>query len=415
MRFERYMALRYLRVLAGGKGSSFLRFVTYVAVGGVAVGVTALLLSLSIVRGFSTEIREKIVGFGAHVQVESYQDAPLTNASDRRRQIASQPGVVGVAPVIQQFVLLRRAARDVDGVILWGTEAVPHYLQTQISDGSPDLAEDSLGRPGLVVGETLANMLNLSVGSVVTAFSLLGSDLSARLSAAGSARPRIKQFRVSGIYETSLHNFDALFVFADSRITREFLLMADDEVTRFDVTLDDASRATEVAAAIENDIGFPVMARTIFEVYHGLFAWIRLQESIIPLVISVIVLVAAFNIIGTLLMIILEKTREMGVLGSLGTSRRRIRRLFLWLGVLFGAVGTAIGEVAALVLALIQKRFGVIPLPAEAYYMDTAPIELNPVDFLIVGVVAMLLCTLSAYVPARVASRIDPVRAIRFR
>ncbi|HEX7069545.1 MAG TPA: FtsX-like permease family protein [Rhodothermales bacterium] len=412
MRFERYMAARYLRDIGRGEGRRFLRFVMYVAVGGVAVGVAALLLSLSIVRGFSSEIREKIVGFGAHVQVESYQDAPLTDAGERLRVILEQPHVVDVAPVIQQFVLLRRAERDVDGVILWGTDAVPPYLETQLVAGSVDLTTDSLGRPGLVVGQKLADLLGLEVGDLATAFSMRNSEPDGGLSA---SRPRVKQFRITGVYETDLHNFDELFVFAGSRATRDFLEVADDAVTRFDVTLDDPAYAQTVALALEDELGFPVMARTIFEVYHGLFAWIRLQESIIPVVISVIVIVAAFNIMGTLLMIILEKTREMGVLASLGSSRRSIRRLFLWLGVLIGVSGTLIGEVTALVLALIQQRFKVIPLPAEAYYMNTAPIELYAPDFVLVAVVALVLCALSAYVPARVASAIDPVRAIRFR
>ena len=412
MRFERYMALRYLRDLGRGEGRKFLRFVTYVAIGGVAVGVAALLLSLSIVRGFSTEIREKIIGFGAHVQVESYQDAVLTDAGERRRIIAAHPGVVDVAPVIQQFVLLRRAERQIDGVILWGTDEVPSYLRENVNQGQAVLSTDSLGRAGMVVGKKLADNLGLEVGDLLTAFSMRTADLQSGIA---NARPRVKQFRVTGIYETSLHNFDELFVFTGSSVARDFLLVGDDEVTRFDVTLDDPARAEAVARGIEDEIGFPIMARTIFEVYHGLFAWIRLQESIIPLVISVIVIVAAFNILGTLLMIILEKTREMGVLQSMGTSRRLLRRLFLWLGILIGIVGTAIGEVAALLLAVIQQEFKLIPLPAEAYYMDTAPIELNPLDFVLVAVVALVLCALSAYVPARVASRIDPVRAIRFR
>ena len=157
------------------------------------------------------------------------------------------------------------------------------------------------------------------------------------------------------------------------------------------------------------------MARSIYEVWRGLFAWVELQESIIPLVIGVIILVAAFNIVGALLMIILEKTREIGVLESMGASSRSLRRLFLWLGLLIGIVGTAIGEGLALVLALIQQRYGIIPLPPEAYYMDTAPIELNPFDFVLVAVVTLTLCALAAYVPARVAAAIDPIRVIRFR
>ena len=156
------------------------------------------------------------------------------------------------------------------------------------------------------------------------------------------------------------------------------------------------------------------MARTIFQIYHGLFAWVNLQEAIIPVVIGIMILVAAFNIIGILLMIILEKTREIGVFASMGASRQALRHLFLRLGLLIGTVGTSIGLGVALVLALLQQRYDLIPLPAETYYMTTAPVALNPVDFLLVGVISLILCGLAAYIPARVAARIEPVRVIRF-
>ena len=126
------------------------------------------------------------------------------------------------------------------------------------------------------------------------------------------------------------------------------------------------------------------------------------------------IIVAAFNIVGTLLMIILEKTREIGVMASMGASRQIIRRLFLWLGLFVGAAGTGIGLSIALILALLQQRYDIIPLPEEAYYMDTAPIELNPLDFVLVGVISLVLCALAAYIPARFASRIEPLRVIRF-
>ena len=409
------MALRYLRQIGRGEERRFLRFITYVAVGGVTVGVAALLLALAIVRGFSSEIRSKIIGFGAHVQVESYQDAPLSDALKRRQQIEAVPGVVEVAPVIQQFVLLRSAPSEIDGVVLWGTAGLPRYLEETLVEGRPLVDSDDAGRPGVIIGRTLAEMLGLSVGDLVTAFSMRRMSRASSEAALAAVRPRVKQFRVEGIYATDLHNFDEVFVFTSLEATRDLFRMSTEEVTRFDVTLSDPANAADVARAIEGEIGFPVMARTIFEVYHGLFAWVNLQESIIPLVIAVIILVAAFNIIGTLLMIILEKTREMGILASMGGSRRAMRRLFLWLGVLIGGVGTFLGVVLSLTLALIQKRFEIIPLPAEAYYMDRAPIELNPLDFVIVSVIAVLLCAAAAYIPARVASRIDPVRAIHFR
>ena len=414
-RFERFMALRYLRSAQGrDEGRRFVRFITYVAVGGVALGVAALLLALSIVRGFSNEIEAKIVGFGAHVQVESYQDEPIDGADTLKTRLEAFPGVRFVASTIQEFALLRRSQTEIDGVAIWGTDQPPDYVGEHIIDGTFDMTTDSAGRPGIVIGSGLAQSLGTRVGDRVTSFSMRTEE-SGTAAVAGITAPRVKQFHVAGIYETSLSNFDELYVFTTMDAARDLLEYGPNQVTRFDLTVADVERARETASAIEDDLGFPLMARSIYEVYRGLFAWVNLQEGIIPIVISVIVIVAAFNIVGTLLMLILEKTREIGILESMGASRRSLRKLFLWLGVLVGGAGTLIGELFALVFAFLQKRYEIIPLPEEAYYMKTAPIELNGLDFVVVGIIAMLLCTLAAYIPARVAARVEPIRAIHFR
>ena len=416
MAFHRFVALRYLAGAQGREeGRRFLRFITFVAVGGVAVGVAALLLALTIVRGFSREIEAKIVGFGAHVQVESFQDAPLDDAGPMQREIGEIEAVAHVAPVVTEFALLRRSSNEIDGVSLWGTDQIPSYLAEHMTEGTSDLAPDSSGRAGLVIGETLARLLNASVGDRVTVFSMRSMAGGAALPRSPlGARPRVKQFRITGIYETALANFDEIYVFTDLAVARELLEYSPDQVTRFDLTLHDVEQADTVARGIEETYGFPVMARTIYQVYRGLFAWVNLQEAIIPVVIAMMIIVAAFNIVGTLLMIILEKTREIGVMASMGASRQIIRRLFLWLGLLVGAAGTGIGLGIALVLALLQQRYDIIPLPEEAYYMDTAPVELNPLDFVLVGVISLILCALAAYIPARFASRIEPLKVIRF-
>ncbi len=415
-RFERFMAFRYLRSARGREeGRRFIRFITYVAIGGVALGVAALLLALSIVRGFSNEIEAKIVGFGAHVQVESYQDEPLARADTLISRLASFPGVKFASPVVQEFALLRRSRSAIDGVAIWGTDVPPTYIGESLIAGTIDLSVDSQGRPGVVIGSRLAQTLATNVGETVTAFSMRTDARGHVAVESGLMSPRVKQFYVSGIYETSLSNFDELYAFTSLDAARDLLSYDPTSVSRIDLTLDNVDTAQETALAIEDEIGFPVMARSIYEVYSGLFAWVNLQEGIIPIVISVIVLVAAFNIVGTLLMMILEKTREIGVLESMGASRRTLRRLFLWLGMLVGAVGTVIGQGIALGFAVLQQRYAIIPLPEDAYYMKTAPIELNPLDFVVVGIIALVLCTLAAYIPARVAARVEPIRAIHFR
>ncbi len=407
--FELFVALRYLRGAQGREeGRRFLRFITYVAVGGVAVGVAALLLALSIAHGFSQAIEEKITGFGAHVQVENLRDAPLSDAAWMAAALTRLPGVVSVRPVVQEFVLLRSSARAIDGVALWGSPSLPEYLERHLIAGSATFTPDAAGRYGLVLGRALAEQLGVQVGDLVTLFSL-------RQFSGLRPIPRLRQFYVAGLYETLLTDFDRLYVFTSIEAARLLLAYGTDEVTRFDLTLTDVRQARSIADAIETEFGLPVIARTIYEVFRNLFAWVHLQESIIPLVISIIVIVAAFNMLAVLLMVILEKSQEIGIMASMGASAIMLQRLFLCLGVLIGLSGTLLGEVLALSIAVLQQHFGLIPLPAEAYYMATAPVAPRAWDFLMVGVLTVLLCGLAAYIPARIAARIDPVRVIRFR
>lgn len=410
--FEPFVAWRYLRGVQGqAEGRDFLRFITYVAVGGVAVGVAALLLSLAIVRGFSQEIQSKIIGFGSHIQVSSYlQDGALSDAPQLEEQLREYEQVEDVAAVVEKFVLLRRAATRIDGVALVGVDAPPAFMTGRIVQGAFQLEPEGTGPPGLVLGAQLAQRLDIEVGDTVTAFSLQQSAESGR----APVQPRLKQFRVTGIYEVALANIDDLYAFTGLRTARELVGMPTTHVTRFDLTVRRLNQIDSTAARIEREVGYPVTAQTVYERQRGLFAWINLQQNIIPLVIGVIVLVAAFNIIGILLMMILEKTREIGVLGSIGASGRQLRRLFLTLGALIGGVGITIGEVLALALGYLQIRFDIIPLPAESYYMSSAPVSLHPFDFVLVAIVTFVLCLASAYIPARVASRIEPVQAIRF-
>lgn len=403
------MAARYLKGAQGSDESrAFLRFVIRVAVGGVALGVATLLLALAIVHGFSEEIRAKIMGFGAHVQVESVTANPLVADAALVARAEASEGAIHVAPVVLEFALLRARRDAVEGVQLWGTDALPEYLaETVLGGGSADLIAPDSGSAPLVVGSALAGQLDLSVGDRVAAVSVDDVERGRGF--------RLASFHVGGIYESLLADFDALYVFIPISSARDLFEYGPEEVTRLDITLADPETAPSVARALEADLGYPAMSRTIFEVYRSLFAWVRLQESIIPLVLSIIALVAAFNVVGILLMVLLEKTRAIGLFKSLGASSSAIRTLFLWLGFGIGLVGCLLGVCIALLLAWLQLRYALIPLPAEAYYLDRAPISLRWRDVVLVVSVTLTLCTLAAYIPARIAARVDPIRAIRFR
>ena len=410
--FARFLALRYLRGSTGQQGERFLRAVLYIAIGGVALGVAALVLALAIVRGFRGEIERKIIGFGAHVQVESLENAPILAEDLDPSGLAALPGVTRVAPAVLEFLLLRRSATQTEGVSIWGVEAPPPYLADQIvaGKGAFSFAPDAEGRPGVVVGAGLARRLGLAVGDQVVAITLPTPG------AMGAGETsRFKALHVAGVYQTALADFDEVYVFADIGVARTLLGFPDGAVSRYDLTLADVNEAPALLPDVQKLLGPALQARSIFEIYGNLFAWVRLQQSIVPVVISVIVVVAAFNIIGVLLMFGLEKAPEVGILSSMGASGKTIRRVFLMLGLVIGGVGTGLGTVLALAFAFAQERYGFIRLPAEAYFLDRAPIDVEPLDLVVVVTVTLLLCVLAAWLPARLASRTDPVRVLRFR
>lgn len=406
--FERTLAVRYLRG-ATGSDRSFLRFVILAAVGGVAVGTGALLVATMIVRGFSREIEAKIVGFGQHIEAESMDGRPILAADSLAAVVAAFPGVAAARPAVLDFALLRASgsASAVDGAVLWGMAPGDQPFVAAQTRGRFAFAPDSAGRPGLVVGARLADRLGLDVGDRVTAFSTRGVGTDARL------RPRVATFHVVGVFETGMGDFDDQFAITDRDRVTALFDYPPGSATRLDVTLDDASDDDALAARINADVGPPLFARTIREVYRGLFAWVDLQQRIIPLLMSILTLVAAFNIVGVLLMIVLEKAREIGTLLAIGASRRAIRRLFVLLGLLVGVAGSALGALGALAFGVLQARFRFVPLPADAYFLDAAPVDIRALDVAVVVVASILLCTLAAYLPARAAARMDPIRTIR--
>jgi len=410
-KIESFIARRYLKGAEGkSEGRRFLKLVTFITIGGVVVGVSTLILALSIVRGFSTEIKEKVIGFGAHVQVESIRDAPLEGAAALQETIQSVEGVLSVDAVIQEFVLLRKSESEIEGVSIWGTQELPGYISQSMIAGQSTFQSDEKGRPGVVLGAKLAKSLGAEVGTLVTAFSVTSATTPSAMS-----RPRLAQFHIAGIYETSLANFDEIYVFVDLARAVTLLDYEEDQVSRLDVRVQSGLDYTVAADRIDAQLEFPAIARPITDVYRSLFSWVKLQESIIPLIISIIIFVAAINIIGTLLIIILEKTSEMGVLASFGASASLRKRIFVRLGLYVGVVGVVLGELFAFVIAIIQLEFEVIPLVAEAYYMSAAPIEMSLFDFAWVGVLTILLCVASSYIPARYAAKIEPLKAIRSR
>ncbi len=406
MKFEWYLALRYFK--GSRKGSGFLSFIKYMSIAGIAVGSAGLLIALSIVHGFKATINGKIMDFAPHVTVTTFTDKPIERVDTVFHHLNQYPEIVHKQIVIQGQVMIQ--TRDaVTGTTLKGVDlevpdfGVAHYL----SEGSFDLSRDSTGMPGIVMGAQLARELQAKIGSVITVYTVDGIP-----SLINS--PEIKQFRLSGIYETGIDRFDEVFALVHRPHARQLFKFGEHEANGVELRLRDDVDIIPFKDKLAEQLTFPYYNETIFSVFGNIFAWVELQENMIPLVISGMIIVAAFNLIGAILMMVLERTRDIGVLKTLGSKSYIIRRIFLMEGLMVAGIGLLIGIGISLLFWFLQTNYQIIPLSQENYYMSYAPVQPHIFDFIITGIVTLLLSALASWFPARVAANTDPVKVISF-
>lgn len=406
MKFEWFLALRYFRGLR--KDSSFLSFIKVMAITGVAVGVAGLLISLSIVHGFKSVIQEKILGFGNHITVMTYTDRPLYRADTVKARLAGIPDLADLQEVIYGQAMVQ--TRDfVEGSFIKGVspEGDLSDIRQYVNLGIYDFGENENGLPGVVIGSRLARNLNAGVGSVLTAYTIQGIPSPVNM-------PEIIQFHIAGIYQTGVDMFDDLLVLMERDYARALFNMAPPKASQIDIEVADLDLIHAVDQRINDALPFPYYTETIYQRFSNIFAWINLQEQTIPFVIAVMIIVAAFNLIGTVLMMVLERTRDIGILKTMGADDKSIRSIFLIEGLIVGLSGLIIGIFLSLLFYWLQATWQIIPLPEETYYMAAAPVEPHLLDFVIVSAVTMTLCALASWIPARVAARMNPLSVISY-
>ena len=404
MAYPTFIARRYLR---SRRNAGFFSFIAAIAILGVALGTAALIIALSILGGFEREITEKVVGFSSHVQILAFQNQPLYNPAYTEQVVLDSISVVrSISPFVQREALIR-TREGVDGVFLKGLDPENDNSTTwrYIVEGQYDLAHETDSPAKLVLGRKLASRLGLELGDRATIFGIARN--------LGEGRTRVKQFTVSGIYESGMTEYDDAYAFTDLESAEDLFQMGT-AVSGFDLLLTNTDKADMVADRVQDLLGYPYYGRTVYQTYRNLFSWIELQKKPIPIILGLIIIVATVNIIGTVLMMVLDKTREIGVLRSMGATRWGITKIFLRQGLTIAIIGTVLGNALALVLCLAQLEFRFFSLPSDIYFMTTVPILLNPSYFLLVSAIAIGLCLLCAFLPARLAARLDPVTAIRF-
>ena len=374
------------------------------------LGTAALIITLSILDGFEHEIKEKVVGFTSHIVVQGFQNAPLTRYEQSIAKVMRDlPDVKAISPYAAKEGMIR-SKEAVDGIFVKGIDVARDVLtpRQHLIKGSFLPAERGSGAAQLVVGNKLAMRLNIDVGDKVVVFAL-PSDASDR-----SRQPRAMQFQIAGLYESGMAEYDDVYAYTDLRDAQRLFQMGEDLVTGFDVLVNDINTVDATAKRLEEELGYPHYARSVFQLYRNLFSWVELQKKLSPLLLSLIIIVATVNIIGTLLMFVLEKTAAIGVLKSLGAGPKLIRNIFVLQGLAIAGTGIVLGNILAYSLCWIQLTFKLFSLPADIYYMNTVPILLKPENFLAVTFVTLILCFLTSLIPSKAAAKLDPLIAFRF-
>ena len=408
MSFEFFVARRYL---FSHRKQAFIYVISLMSIIGVALGVAALVVVLGVYNGLTTDMRDKILGANAHGIVLSYIPDAFGKNPGLRDEILRTPGVTGATPFIYTEVMLS-SGDGVKGLMLRGVDprTAPGVLSMlkAIKKGSINGLETGDGTPGIIIGEELAKHIGLGMGSRVNLLSPSGEKTTAGF------QPRIRPFEVAGIFKTGMYEYDSSLAFVTLDAARELLGLDPGFLSGIEITVDDVYRADEITKELTDNIGNPFYARSWMDRYANLFAALKLEKIGMFILLIMVVLIGSFSIVATLVMLVMEKTRDIAVMMSMGATRKMIRRIFMYQGTIIGFVGTMLGYALGLTVGCLLKRYQFIKLPENVYTLDHLPIIITVPDVLIIGGAAMLLCFLSTLYPARQASRLKPADALRY-
>jgi lipoprotein-releasing system permease protein len=407
MTFENYIARRYFR-----SGRFFISVSTWMTIAGVTLGVAVVCFVMSMHNGFEAEIRSRLLGTTSHITVFDLRGNFISDYRGLVDKLETLPGVVAASPFIYYKAAISSASEG-DGIVVRGVdpelEKETANIARDIKAGSFSFEQtlfegDSLA--GIVLGKNLADRLGVYVGQSVVLYSLRGEDLRT------NSRPRVAKFYVAGIFETGYFEFDGEMAYISLESAQK-LFMTGDVATAVHMKLTDIYRAEALTPVIDSALGhqYDVVPWTVL--HKNLFTWIAIEKLVLGLGFILIVLVAAFSIISTLVMLTMEKRAEIGILKTLGTTPAGIRKIFVYKGLFISVIGVAGGWLLALVGAFIQNRYKVVSLPADLYFVSYVPIEVHWVDFGLAGAITMVICFFAALYPASQAARMSVVEVLR--
>lgn len=396
------------RILSKNK-ANFSRPVVRIAILSISLGLTVMFVSIAILTGFQRQIREKVIGFGAHIQIThfddntSYEPSPISVRQDFLPALKGTKGIAHIQAFATKAGIIKTGSQ-IEGVVLKGigSDYDWSFFKNKIVEGTFFSVTDTGRSNDVLISRKLASLLKLKLNDDLRMYFISGNSTLAR------------KFTIKGIYETGLEEFDKLYVICDIHHIQKLNNWSADQVGGFEVLLSNFRDIDQLGKFVYQKIGFSLDAKTIKQLYPQIFDWLELQDINVLIILVLMTLVAGITMISTLLILILERTNMIGVLKALGMKNRNIREIFLYNAIYIIGAGMVWGNLVGFILCYIQQKFGIITLSQESYYVSVVPINLNLFNILALNSGAFITCFLMLIIPSYIISRVSPVKAIRF-
>lgn len=381
-----------------------------ISIAAIALGITVMIIALSIVSGFQREIRNKVIGFGGHIQITKYDSQNTYEATPIDKNQAFYPSLDTVEGIKHIQIYATKAGiiktnEDIYGVIVKGigSDFDWSFFNDKLKEGSPIVIDTANPNNDIIISQTIANKMNIKLHDKMFLY-FIQTD--------GQLRP--KDFIVKGIYQSGLEQFDNIYVITDIAHIQKRNNWSSNLIGGFEVIIDKYEDLTKIDEFVYDHIGYDLYSSTILDKNPDIFNWLELQDINVMIIIILMVLVAVINIISALLILILERTNMIGILKALGMPNWNVRKVFLYNALNLIIKGLVIGNIVGIGLCLLQLQFGFLKLPEESYYVSEVPIQLNLYSIIILNIGTLIICFLMLILPSYVITKISPVKAIRF-
>jgi len=427
MSYELFVSIRHL---SAKKSQKFISLNTWISIAGVGLGVMALIVVIAVMSGFSKDLRDKILGTNSHVVVSNMNRGMVENYDGILKKVRSVKGVIAAAPFIMNQVMLINGDR-VSGIVVRGIdpekeETVSDLGKNMVSGTVSDLktkssfsgeikGREKKNRAGIILGKELSRRLGVGVGDIVSMVSPVS-----RVTPVGLI-PRMKLFKVVGVFESGMYEYDANLSFILLKSAQKFFSMKNG-VSGIEVRVADIEQAGNIASVIQKELGFPYLVRDWMRMNRNLFSALKLEKVVMFIILILIIFVAAFNIVSTLFMLVMEKAKEIAILKSMGASCSSIMKIYSYQGLVIGLVGTFLGCAAGFVIvpnlneivSSIESIFGIVAFPSDVYYLDRLPSKIQYMDSFLIIIFSVVICLVASLYPAWRASKLDLVDGLRY-